>query len=74
MVLWNGALATATPTFDPQRTRRDENGTVGTMTAAGPLDSVTVPLWSWPKMSRDRAPGGVLTHPLELLGITTDPR
>ncbi|MFJ2504297.1 D-alanyl-D-alanine carboxypeptidase [Microbacterium sp. NPDC087592] len=72
VVLWNGALATATPTFD-LADERDENGTVGTMTAAGPLDSVTVPL----VLAEDvegPSPWWRLTHPLELLGITTDPR
>lgn len=72
VVLWNGALATATPTFD-LADERDEDDTVGTMTAVGPLDSATVPL----VLARDvegPSPWWRLTHPLELLGITTDAR
>jgi D-alanyl-D-alanine carboxypeptidase (penicillin-binding protein 5/6) len=72
VVLWNGALATATPTFD-LADERDEDDTVGTMTAVGPLDSATVPL----VLVRDvegPSPWWRLTHPLELLGITTDAR
>ena len=72
VVLWNGALATATPSFD-LADERDEDGTVGTMTAVGPLDSATVPL----VLSEDvegPSPWWRLTHPLELLGITTDAR
>lgn len=72
VVLWNGALATATPTFD-LADERDEDGTVGTMTAVGPLDSATVPLVLAADVEGP-SPWWRLTHPLELLGITTDPR
>jgi D-alanyl-D-alanine carboxypeptidase len=72
VVLWNSALATATPTFD-LADERDEDGTVGTMTTVGPLDSATVPL----VLAEDvegPSPWWRLTHPLELLGVTTAPR
>lgn len=72
VVLWNGALATATPSFD-LADERDEDGTVGTMTAVGPLDSETVPLVLAADVEGP-SPWWRLTHPLELLGITVDAR
>ncbi|QNA93753.1 D-alanyl-D-alanine carboxypeptidase [Microbacterium sp. Se63.02b] len=70
VVLWNGALATTSATFD-LGDERDEHGRVGTMTATGPLDSTTVPL----VLAEDvegPSPWWRLTHPLELLGVTAD--
>jgi D-alanyl-D-alanine carboxypeptidase (penicillin-binding protein 5/6) len=72
VVLWNSAVATATPAFD-LADERDEDGTVGTLTTVGPLDSATVSL----VLAEDvegPSPWWRLTHPLELLGITTDAR
>ncbi len=70
VVLWNGAVATATAAFDLED-ERDQGGTVGTLTTAGPLNTATVPL----VLAEDvegPSPWWRLTHPLELLGITAD--
>lgn len=70
VVLWNGATATATASFD-LGDEREEDGTVGTLTTAGPLDSVTTPL----ALAQDvegPSPWWRLTHPFELLGISAD--
>ncbi len=70
VVLWNGAVATATTAFD-LGDKRDEDATVGTLTAAGPLNTATVPLVLADDVEGP-SPWWRLTHPLELLGITDD--
>jgi D-alanyl-D-alanine carboxypeptidase (penicillin-binding protein 5/6) len=70
VVLWNGALSTATAEFD-LGDEREDNGTVGTLTTSGPVDSVTTPL----VLAEDvegPSPWWRLTHPLQLLGIHSD--
>ncbi|WP_435747823.1 D-alanyl-D-alanine carboxypeptidase family protein [Microbacterium sp. PMB16] len=67
VVLWNGALATATPAFD-LGDEREKNGEVGTLTTVGPLGTVATPL----TLAQDvEGPSAWwrLTHPIELLGI-----
>lgn len=67
IVLWNGAGAQATPTFD-LGDRRKEGDEVGTMLVAGPLNSVVTPL----SLAADvdgPSPWWRLTHPLELFGL-----
>ena len=67
VVLWNGALATATPAFDLGN-ERAENGEVGTLTTVGPLGTTTTPL----TLAQDvEGPSAWwrLTHPLDLLGL-----
>ncbi|MDQ0728101.1 D-alanyl-D-alanine carboxypeptidase family protein [Microbacterium sp. W4I20] len=67
VVLWNGALATATPAFD-LGSERAENGEVGTLTTVGPLGTTTTPL----TLAQDvEGPSAWwrLTHPLDLLGL-----
>ncbi|MFF1539316.1 D-alanyl-D-alanine carboxypeptidase family protein [Microbacterium sp. NPDC058269] len=71
VVLWNGATATATAAFDLGE-EREQDGSVGELTTAGPLNTVTTPL----VLAEDiegPSPWWRLTHPLELLGITADP-
>lgn len=70
VVLWNGAAATGTAAFD-LGDEREEDGTVGTLTTVGPLDSVTTPL-ALAEDVEGPSPWWRLTHPLELLGITAD--
>ena len=70
VVLWNGAVATATADFD-LGDEREEDGTVGTLTTAGPLDSVTTPLVLAEKVEGPSA-WWRLTHPFQLLGIHSD--
>lgn len=70
VVLWNGATATATAAFDLGE-KRTQDATVGTLTAAGPLNTTTTPL----VLAEDvegPSPWWRLTHPLELLGITAE--
>jgi D-alanyl-D-alanine carboxypeptidase (penicillin-binding protein 5/6) len=70
VVLWNGAVATSTASFE-LGDEREGNGEVGTLTTAGPLDSVTTPL----TLSEDvegPSPWWRLTHPFELLGVQVD--
>jgi D-alanyl-D-alanine carboxypeptidase (penicillin-binding protein 5/6) len=70
VVLWNGATATATAAFDLGE-EREQDGAVGELTTAGPLNTVTTPL----VLAQDvegPSPWWRLTHPLELLGITAD--
>lgn len=70
VVLWNGALATATTVFD-LGFERDKGGEVGTLTATGPIDSTTVPVVLAEEVDGP-SPWWRLTHPFELLGIATD--
>ncbi|PVE98695.1 D-alanyl-D-alanine carboxypeptidase [Microbacterium sp. TPD7012] len=70
VVLWNGSTATTTTDF-ALGDQREQKGTVGTLTTAGPLDSVTTPL----VLAEDvegPSPWWRLTHPLQLLGIHSD--
>lgn len=67
VMLWNGASATAAPSFD-LADEREEDGEVGTLTTAGPVDAATTEL----VLAEDvegPSPWWRLTHPLELLGI-----
>ncbi|MBP3976568.1 D-alanyl-D-alanine carboxypeptidase family protein [Microbacterium sp. BLY] len=69
VVLWNGATATASPQFDLGE-EREADGTVGTLTTTGPIDSTETAL----VLDEDvegPSPWWRLTHPLELLGITS---
>lgn len=67
VVLWNGGAATVSTTFDLGDARaRGEK--VGTLTADGPLDAVTVDLRLGERID-DPSPWWRLTHPLELLGL-----
>lgn len=70
VVLWNGATATATAAFE-LGDEREEDGTVGTLTTVGPLNTVTTPL-ALAEDVEGPSPWWRLTHPLELLGITSD--
>lgn len=70
VVLWNGAVATATAAFE-LGDQREEDGTVGTLTTVGPLDSVATPL-ALAEDVEGPSPWWRLTHPLELLGIHAD--
>jgi len=68
VVLWNSTTAT-TVTDLVLGEHRDEGDEVGTLTATGPLNSVTTPL----TLAQDiEGPSAWwrLTHPLELLGLT----
>lgn len=70
VLLWNGALATATVTFD-LGDEREKGGEVGTLTAVGPIDTTTTPAVLAEDLDGP-SPWWRLTHPLELLGITAD--
>jgi len=70
VVLWNGAAATATASFE-LGDEREGNGEVGTLTTAGPLDSVTTPLTLADDVEGP-SPWWRLTHPFELLGVQAD--
>lgn len=70
VVLWNGAIATATASFE-LGDEREEDGTVGTLTTVGPLDSVSTDL-ALAEDVEGPSPWWRLTHPLELLGINAD--
>ena len=70
VVLWNGAAATATTAFDLGE-KRDEDATVGTLTTTGPIDATTTELVLADDVEGP-SPWWRLTHPLELLGISTD--
>ncbi len=70
VVLWNGAIATATASFE-LGDEREEDGTVGTLTTVGPLDSVSTEL-ALAEDVEGPSPWWRLTHPLELLGINAD--
>jgi D-alanyl-D-alanine carboxypeptidase len=70
VVLWNGAIATATASFE-LGDEREEDGTVGTLTTVGPLDSVATDL-ALAEDVEGPSPWWRLTHPLELLGINAD--
>lgn len=71
VVLWNGASATAATAFD-LGDEREANAAVGELTADGPIDTTTVPVVLAEEVE---GPGAWwrFTHPLELLGIATDP-
>jgi D-alanyl-D-alanine carboxypeptidase (penicillin-binding protein 5/6) len=67
VVLWNSALPTADVVFDlGDETREDD--VVGTLTVAGPINSVDVPV-SLAEDLEGPSPWWRLTHPFELLGI-----
>ena len=70
VVLWNGAVAKASADFDLDD-ERDENGTVGTLTTTGPINSASTPVVLAADVDGP-SPWWRLTHPLELLGITAD--
>ena len=70
VVLWAGASATATPTFD-LGDARDQDAAVGTLTTAGPLNTTTTTI----ALADDivgPSPWWRLTHPLELLGLDSE--
>lgn len=70
VVLWNASAATATTDFDLGEHRRagDE---VGTLTTAGPLNTVSTPLTLAQNIDGPSA-WWRLTHPLELFGLTDE--
>ncbi|HWV48761.1 MAG TPA: D-alanyl-D-alanine carboxypeptidase, partial [Microbacterium sp.] len=68
VVLWNSVVPTAEVAFDLGETR-DADAAVGTMTVAGPVDTVEVPVVLAEELESPSA-WWRLTHPLELLGIT----
>ncbi|WP_429457756.1 D-alanyl-D-alanine carboxypeptidase [Microbacterium sp. ZKA21] len=68
VVLWNSAAPTAEVAFDLGETR-DADAAVGTMTVAGPVNTVEVPVVLAEDLEGP-SPWWRLTHPLELLGIT----
>lgn len=70
VVLWNGASATATPVFDLGE-EREADGTVGTLTTTGPVDSTETALVLDEDLEGP-SPWWRLTHPLELFGIAGD--
>jgi D-alanyl-D-alanine carboxypeptidase (penicillin-binding protein 5/6) len=70
VVLWDGALPTSTAAFD-LGDERDQDGTVGTLTTVGPINTTSTPLVLAEDVA-DPSPWWRLTHPLELLGITTE--
>ncbi|KJQ55211.1 D-alanyl-D-alanine carboxypeptidase [Microbacterium sp. SA39] len=70
VVLWNGAAATSTASFE-LGDEREGTGEVGTLTTAGPLDSVTTPL-TLAEDVEGPSPWWRLTHPFELLGVQAD--
>lgn len=68
IVLWNGADAQVTPTFE-LGDHREAGDEIGTVTSVGPLNTVTIPL----ALAEDvdgPSPWWRLTHPLELFGVT----
>lgn len=67
VVLWNGAAATVTSTFD-LGDRRDADDVVGALSAVGPLDSATVDLVLDGEVD-EPSPWWRLTHPLQLFGL-----
>ena len=70
VVLWNGALASATTDFELGDVRKGGE-TVGSLTTAGPLDSTKTSLVLADDVE-DPSAWWRLTHPLELLGLTAD--
>jgi D-alanyl-D-alanine carboxypeptidase (penicillin-binding protein 5/6) len=67
VVLWNGAVAEASTSFD-LGDARDQGEAVGTLTATGPKDSATVDLVLADDVEGP-SPWWRLTHPLELFGL-----
>ncbi|WP_258184311.1 D-alanyl-D-alanine carboxypeptidase family protein [Microbacterium foliorum] len=72
VVLWNGATAQASTDFS-LGDNRESGDEVGTMTSAGPLNTVTTSLSLADDVDAP-SPWWRLTHPLELLGITAAQR
>jgi D-alanyl-D-alanine carboxypeptidase (penicillin-binding protein 5/6) len=72
VVLWAGASATATPAFD-LGDARDQDGAVGTLTTAGPLNTSTTTI-ALADDIEGPSPWWRLTHPLELLGLDSEKR
>ncbi|MFK4762504.1 D-alanyl-D-alanine carboxypeptidase [Microbacterium sp. ZW T5_45] len=72
VVLWNAATATTALSFDLGESR-DEGDTVGELTTTGPLNSATSSL-SLAQDVEGPTAWWRLTHPLELLGLTSDQR
>lgn len=70
VVLWNGAVASAAADFDLGE-EREKDGTVGTLTTSGPLNTTTTPLVLADDIEGP-SPWWRLTHPFELLGISAD--
>lgn len=70
VVLWNGAIATATPVFELGDATA-EGADVGSLTTAGPIDTATTALTLAEELEGP-SPWWRLTHPLELLGISAD--
>ncbi|WP_144874876.1 D-alanyl-D-alanine carboxypeptidase family protein [Microbacterium sp. 1.5R] len=67
VVLWNGAGAQSTPTFD-LGDHREDGDEVGSLLVAGPLDSVVTPLTLDAEVAGPD-PWWRLTHPFELFGL-----
>jgi D-alanyl-D-alanine carboxypeptidase (penicillin-binding protein 5/6) len=70
VVLWNGAVATASVSFD-LGDERTKGGAVGSLSATGPLNSATTQL-SLASDVDGPSPWWRLTHPIELFGIDAD--
>ncbi len=69
VVLWDGTTATAAATFDLGDQRADGED-VGTVTVTGPVDQATVDA-SLAEEIAGPSPWWRLTHPLELLGLSS---
>ncbi|MCC4909323.1 D-alanyl-D-alanine carboxypeptidase family protein [Microbacterium sp. cx-59] len=67
VVLWNGAAATVSSTFD-LGDHRDDGDVVGTLDAVGPLDSTAVDLVLDGEID-EPSPWWRLTNPLQLFGL-----
>jgi D-alanyl-D-alanine carboxypeptidase (penicillin-binding protein 5/6) len=67
VVLWNGAAASLSSTFD-LGDHRDDGDVVGSLAAAGPLDAETVDLVLDGDVD-EPSPWWRLTHPLQLFGL-----
>lgn len=69
VLLWNGASASADVTFD-LRDERADGDEIGTLSVAGPLDATQIEV-SLDEEVDGPSPWWRLTHPFELLGVTT---
>lgn len=72
VVLWNGASAQTTATFDLGE-NREAGDPIGTTTSVGPLNTVTTSV-SLADDVEGPSPWWRLTHPLELFGLTDEQR
>lgn len=67
VVLWNGAIAQTSTAFSLGESR-EEGDSIGTLTSAGPLNTVTTSI-SLADDVDPPSPWWRMTHPLELLGV-----